>query len=64
MRMEEVKGRSAAPGRQEHAVIEVEGRYIRLTAKDTWSTRLIGPQPSPSIWLRRMGWNWWTTTGC
>ena len=30
MRMDEVKGRSAAPTPPEHAVLEVEGRYVAL----------------------------------
>jgi len=30
MRMDEVQGRSAAPGTQDHAVLEVEGHYIAI----------------------------------
>lgn len=33
MRMEELEGRSATPGPQEHSVIEVEGRYIRIDSE-------------------------------
>ena len=44
MRMEEATGRSAAEGLQEHAVIEVEGRYVQLDGEGylvdpgDWST--------------------------